>query len=66
MRTKAVQGSRPDRCERVIEYGHIVGYEHIYATREYRLTTTYTVVTKKDNGALVTAHPGLPGEDHDW
>ncbi|MDQ3914359.1 MAG: LamG domain-containing protein [Actinomycetota bacterium] len=64
MRYKAIQGSRADRCERVIDYRWVVGYE--YVSGEERLTTIYTVVTDKYTGNLVTAHPGRPGEDQDW
>lgn len=66
MEYKATQGSRPDHCERVINYGYPVGYERIYNSetgQRYRETWTYTVVTDKEYGNLITAHPGLPGED---
>jgi hypothetical protein len=66
MNYKAREGSEPGRCERVIHYSSIVGSERIWALGTpptYYPTSTYTVVTNKGTGTLVTAHPGLPGED---
>jgi hypothetical protein len=65
MRFPAYPGKNAGSCERVIEYDDIVGFERVFSATEppyFRLTTTYTVVTDESSGALITAHPGVPGE----
>ena len=66
MRFQAYPDHHPERCVRVIEYLAVVGYERNYGSPpnqpSFDLTNIYTVVTEKDSGKLVTAHPGRPGE----
>lgn len=66
MRFKAYPGTNPDTCIRVIDYHAPVGYRPIFEAVSgqpaFELTTTYTVVTDRENGSLATAFPGYPGD----
>ncbi|HYO60640.1 MAG TPA: hypothetical protein VEU29_01925 [Actinomycetota bacterium] len=60
LRVPPSPSSKPEwadfRCERVVEFHRHVGVDQVTG----KPTRTYTVVTRRSDGSLVTTHPGEP------